>query len=319
MRWLVFLCFLSLNSIADNVDWFSPCPISNGYVFKSDFNNAFISNEETGSHAYLFVSKPESCPDKTPDALSKSFGSVLLQYQGGNLSQRSAKPLFFSKDRGSVLEFSLKQANLSDKIRGRVQLIFFRMTANKAMRIRVKVYFPSSMKHLQSLGKDLNWLVVSEWWNDPDWDGSKFPFRISTNVINNEKAPGLSLEVTAETKSPSANKWDSTVWSRRAEGFIIPYDRWINLEYVVVEGNKESGRFVFSASIGGEKLIKYIDVSNFTHHPLDKNPNGFADFHPLKLYTSKQVIQHMEKLGGLRLLWDDIEIDSCDVALCWEN
>ena len=47
----------------------------------------------------------------------------------------------------------------------------------------------------------------------------------------------------------------------------------------------------------------------FTHNSKDPGPDGVSDFNPLKLYTSKSLIDFMRKNGKtLQIYWDDFKL-----------
>ena len=52
-----------------------------------------------------------------------------------------------------------------------------------------------------------------------------------------------------------------------------------------------------------------FDITNFTHHPNDPNPDGLSHFNPMKLYTSKGLIDYVRDNGkSLQVYWDDFEL-----------
>ena len=52
-----------------------------------------------------------------------------------------------------------------------------------------------------------------------------------------------------------------------------------------------------------------FDVRKITHNTQDQNPDGVSDFNPLKLYTSKDLIEHMKSNGKtLQMYWDDFKL-----------
>ncbi len=59
---------------------------------------------------------------------------------------------------------------------------------------------------------------------------------------------------------------------------------------------------------GDEKVVVF-DVHKVTHNSQDKNPDGVTDFNPLKLYTSKELIDFMRNEGKtLQVYWDDFKL-----------
>ena len=58
-----------------------------------------------------------------------------------------------------------------------------------------------------------------------------------------------------------------------------------------------------------EDKVVVFDVKKVTHNSQDKNPDGVTDFNPLKLYTSKGLIDYMRSKGKtLQIYWDDFKL-----------
>jgi len=61
-------------------------------------------------------------------------------------------------------------------------------------------------------------------------------------------------------------------------------------------------------SEGVEKQVIF-DLTKVTHNSTDPNPNGVSDFNPIKLYTSKKLIEYMHGEGKtLQIYWDDFKL-----------
>jgi hypothetical protein len=52
-----------------------------------------------------------------------------------------------------------------------------------------------------------------------------------------------------------------------------------------------------------------FDLTRVTHNSSDPAPDGVTEFNPLKLYTSKQLIDYMRSEGKtLQIYWDDFKL-----------
>jgi len=52
-----------------------------------------------------------------------------------------------------------------------------------------------------------------------------------------------------------------------------------------------------------------FDLHKITHNTTDPDPDGVSDFNPLKLYTSKGLIDYMNSKGKtLQIYWDDFKL-----------
>jgi hypothetical protein len=62
---------------------------------------------------------------------------------------------------------------------------------------------------------------------------------------------------------------------------------------------------------GGARQVLF-DVRNWTHHPSDPAPDGITHLNPIKLYTSKAVIDAARNAGeALAVDWDDLAFRLC--------
>ena len=89
----------------------------------------------------------------------------------------------------------------------------------------------------------------------------------------------------------------------------VPVGKWFTLEYYYKEGNAENGRFWMSIQPDGENKSVIYDLHMITHNTKDPNPDGVTDFNPIKLYTSKELIDFMASQGKtLQIYWDDFKL-----------
>jgi hypothetical protein len=59
---------------------------------------------------------------------------------------------------------------------------------------------------------------------------------------------------------------------------------------------------------GGTKEVIF-DLTRITHNSTDPNPDGVTDFNPIKLYTSKKLVDYMKsKDKTLQMYWDDFKL-----------
>jgi len=89
----------------------------------------------------------------------------------------------------------------------------------------------------------------------------------------------------------------------------VPIGQWFTLEYYYKEGDANNGKFFMTIQPdGGKKEIIY-DLTKITHNTKDSNPDGVTDFNPIKLYTSKKLIDYMGSQGKtLQIYWDDFKL-----------
>ncbi len=243
----------------------------------------------------------------------------VFQFQGGRSDERF---VVISKDvenaANDVLHFGLRNPNVEVSHghfpKGRVQMNFYRNEGIKQLKMKVRMYLHPNMSLIRSYSEPMDWLTISEWWNNAGWTGEPYPFRISVNIVK-EKASAeapLFFQVKAETLNPIKRRWAGRVWKETARDFAIPVGRWINLEYGFREGDATRGRFFMAATPEGGARSILFDITSYTHHPDDPSPDGLSDFNPLKLYTSGKLINHVRSLNGtMEIFWDNLDVYAC--------
>jgi hypothetical protein len=86
-------------------------------------------------------------------------------------------------------------------------------------------------------------------------------------------------------------------------------EKWFTLEYYYKEGDAQNGRFWMAIQPEGGKQEVIFDLTRVTHNSKDPNPDGVTEFNPIKLYTSKQLIDYMKSQGKtLQIYWDDFKL-----------
>lgn len=311
---LVIVASSALNAQANT--WFQPCSIDDVDIFQSDFQNTpEIIPDADGNFAEMRVAVPALTCAKRASKSTFSLGYGRIQYQQGDEDQRYARITSAPADaENKVLEFTIKRPNVNVGEKGRVQMVVYGGKSVKAVNAKVRLYIPEHLELLRRYPKPINWLTLAEWWNNDNWSGDLYPFRISINLVK----PGtldpqhLVFRISAETYSYFLGKWTKKVWVEQANHFNVPTGKWITLEYAIVEGNNLTGRFFMSATPDGGERVTLVNVRNYTHHPLDPAPDGISDFNPIKLYTSGDLIKYIAGKGSaLTVLWDDLRLTAC--------
>lgn len=257
-----------------------------------------------------------------PGSFDVDPGALTVQYQGGDVSERWARiitePGSITGNR--VLQFMLRAPNVRDDAgvptKGRIQVNAYsnELVRSKELRFSTRMYLSQDFNLLRELGQSFSWLTISEWWNNAGWTSQPYPFRVTVNVSKPDAAAGspLRFSVHAQTLNEQTREWDTTVWTQTSPDAEVPVGRWVTLEYHYREGNATEGRFYMAmVPDGGERQVLF-DVRNWTQHPQDPAPDGLTHFNPLKLYTSKSLIDHVSNAGGsLQILWDDLSLRLC--------
>jgi hypothetical protein len=241
-------------------------------------------------------------------------GNFNLQYQGGDSTQRFAKIVHEpGNPENHVLHFWLNEPNVGGS-KGRIQAnIYGGKTGLKEFYQSVKIFLPEDMKTVRTFPEKIHWLTIAEFWNNITWSQNvPYGFRITL---------GLGKPVAAESDlyfiidgqdcqlfEDGSQKY-TTLWSEINQNVKVPIGEWFTMDYYYKEGDAGKGNFYMTIhSDGGQKAVIF-DVTEFTHNSHDPNPDGVTDFNPLKLYTSKKLIDYMSSKGKtLQIYWDEFKL-----------
>ena len=242
-----------------------------------------------------------------------NIGNFNIQYQGGTPADRIARIVEDPTKPGNhVLHYWIKNANVplpNGRKKGRIQANLYGNKGIYEMRQRVRLYLPKKdFEVLRQWPKQFGWMTLIEFWNEPGWVGSKYPFRISINIAKDAGAgKPFNLDIHGQDK-PGGKKWKN-VWHERNREFALPVGEWLTLEYLFVEGGKDTGRLMMTVERENGEKTTVFDIHDCTRHPNNPAPNGLTGWNPLKLYTSQPTIDWVREHGGeLQVYWDDFEI-----------
>ncbi len=274
-------------------------------------NNPFTADDDiTGKD--ISVNAPN---DWSADLdYSKQTGRFNLQYQGGDTTQRFARII---KEPGNpdnhVLHFWLNEANVGGT-KGRIQANLY--GAEKGMKEfyqSVRMFLPEDFMTVRRFPEKISWMTIFEFWNNITWSQSvPHGFRITLGIgkpVEWESDLCFILDgQDCKLFEDNSQKY-TTLWKEINQNVKVPIGKWFTIEYYYKEGDAQTGRFWMAVQTDGDERQVVFDVINFTHNSEDKNPDGVTDFNPLKLYTSKKLIDFMRSNGKtLQLYWDDFKL-----------
>lgn len=315
---------------ADNISlsaWFSPCFDGSIIEFLTGFERQaqVISRQASQQAKLIDLSDADACEKKNQTVLLQEFrlGKANIQFQGGAHKDRRAQIIGEPGAPGNqVLQFWLQRPNVlgSDQLplKGRVQMNVYNNKNVRHVRMSVRMYLHPDFNYVRSYPGKMNWLTISEWWNNAGWTNESFPFRIAVNIIkeNPRKFSPLVFKAHAQIKTSDTRtgrkRWNQKIWESVNRGFIIPVGQWVTLEYGFLEGDNQNGHFFLAATVEGGKRTVIFDIGDYTQHPDDPNPDGLSHFNPIKLYTSSKLTEYVRSQGGaLQILWDDLQLTVC--------
>lgn len=247
--------------------------------------------------------------DKSP-----FIGKFNLQYQGGDSTQRFAKIVPEpGNPQNHVLWFWLNEPNVGGS-KGRIQAnIYGGEPGLNEFYQSVRIFLPEDFNAVRNFPDDIHWLTIAEFWNDITWSQSvPYGFRVTL---------GFGKPVAAESDlyfildgqdcqlfEDGSQKY-TTLWSEMNQNLKVPIGEWFTMDYYYKEGNDQNGRFYLTVHPENGKKEVVFDVTRYTHNSFDPSPGGVTDFNPLKLYTSKKLIDYMAGEGKtLQIYWDDFKL-----------
>ena len=246
--------------------------------------------------------------DKYPD-----IGNFNLQYQGGDSTMRYARiiPEPGNPD-NHVLHFWLNEPNVEGK-KGRIQANIYGSNGMKEFYQSTRIFLHEDFYTVRTYPDKIHWLTIAEYWNNITWSQSvPYGFRITLGI--GKPAEGESdlyfiLDAQDCQLFEGGRQKYTTIWAETNENVKVPIGEWSTLEYYYKEGNEKEGRYYLAIITDqGEKDVIF-DLKKITHNTNDPDPDGVSDFNPLKLYTSKGLIDYMNSMGKtLQIYWDDFKL-----------
>lgn len=237
------------------------------------------------------------------------YKNIYLNYTGGDSTRRFAKIIPEpGNPKNHVLWYWLNDSWLASEHqqKARVQLDFYGIKKGyREFYQSVRVFLHEDFNTLKSYPAKINWLTISEFWNNEWWVATeKHGFRVTLG-IGKPTAENSELNFILNAEDPGQKE----VWRGDNTAVKVPIGRWFTMEYYFKEGDKDHGRFWMAITPEGGSRQVVFDITNYTHNTKDPAPDGLTGYNPMKLYTSKEVVAFMRSKGkALQVYWDDLKI-----------
>jgi len=296
----ITLLLLSLNSIGQTSE----------LIFHSGFEpSSTDTTNGIASDIYGIDSSVSSPNDWILDLDEHpNIGNFTIQYEGGDDTMRIAKIIQEPSNLSNhVLHYWLNHPNVGGT-KGRIQANLYDNTNLTEISQKVRLYLPSDWNIIKNSGGQVGWLTIMEFWNNANWIGDSYPFRITLGIHKlDSNSTDLNFSLEAQIM-PDPPPWP-IIWEQHATTYSVPVDEWMTIEYYLKEGDATNGRFFMAVTPDGGQREIIFDITNFTYHPNDPSPNGLTRFNPMKLYTSDALVDYVRTNGGvLQVYWDDFEL-----------
>ena len=281
-------------------------PSESKLIFRSGFENTVGTPED----AYIKISGTDkSVP--APNDWDKDFkgnpmiGNFEFQYDPGTANDRHAKIIDDpSKSGNKVLSFWMQNV-APPPARARIQANMYAGKKLDEFYYKYRWYVPQEFQKLESYPEAFGWMTIAEFWNDPGWTGSQYPFRMSLNLAKDEGVgKKLHLHLTGDEQIDKS--WKG-VWGSDNSNFELQYGKWMTVEIYFKEGDASNGKmYVAITPDGGEKQVAFA-LTALTHHPLNPAPKGLW-LNPIKMYTYTKLVDYMRSNGyALEWYYDNFE------------
>lgn len=298
-------------------------------LFNSGFENDVVITANPSGNDYISgIDRSVSAPNDWSiftmgDQRSPYLGAFYIQYEGGTPTIRKARIVADPVNPGNkVLHFWVTDPNALDFSKTRIQAnIYGSNNGSKPglmkMYQRVRMYLPEGMATLNRYPLAITWLTIAEFWNNNSWSAAPYPFRLSIGMKKDAGTqPGLHFSLNSEDYSFETGHF-TQIYGEQNYNFIIPYGKWMTIEYYYQDGNTEAvgqkppGYFFMAVTPEGEQRQIIFSRTMATHNTHDPASDGLTMWNPMKLYTSDDLMIWMKSQipsQPLEIYWDDLSI-----------
>ncbi len=278
-------------------------------VFQSGFEgNTRIIQYGESTNDNIIGFDPDLEKSNWNDLNTNEIKTMYINYAGGDKNIRGAEIVQDpTNPDNKVLRYWANNywSTTDGEEKTRVQLELYDIKDGyKEFAQSVRVYIPEDFRSaLKGYSKSITWFTISEFWNNASW-AEDYGFRVSLG-IGRDAAPSEDYYFTLGAEDDGFKN----VWTATDKKVKIPFGKWFTMYYLFKEGNKETGRFYMTIKPDGEQEQVVFDVHDFTHCTTDPSPDGLNAYNPMKMYTSKELMQYVNLRGKtLEIFWDDFKL-----------
>lgn len=284
-------------------------------IFHSGFEQGVKVVPRNGDGDIMGVDKSVSGHNDWVEDLDNhpNIGNFNIQYQGGDTTMRYARIIAEpSNPHNHVLQFWLDKPNVDGK-KGRIQANLYGNNGLKEIYQSVRIFLPDDFNTVRQYPREIHWLTIAEFWNNITWSHEvPYGFRITLGIGKPTSAESdlyFILDAQDCELFEDGKQKYTTIWAESNKQVKVPIGKWFTMDYYYKEGGHNDGRFYLAITPEGGRKQIVLDVNKITHHTEDPTPDGIGHFNPLKLYTSKELIQYMKATGRtLQIYWDDFKL-----------
>lgn len=238
-------------------------------------------------------------------------GRMQVQYTGGDSTRRYARVIPEpGNPANNVLQYWLNDSWIAseNQQKARIQTNLYGIKGGYTEFYQsVRVFLTEDFKALKTYPGPISWCTISEFWNNEWWvKNEPYGFRITLGI---GKPRGAANELNFILNAENAGQKEVWRADPTTSNVAVPIGKWFTMEYYFKEGNQTTGRFYLAITPEGQPRQVVYDLINFTHNTFDPAPNGLTGYNPMKLYTSKELINYVKTQGKtLQIYWDDFKL-----------
>ena len=303
-------------------------------VFKNGFEGSTRIEPRAGSSQHYELLGNDGTPGsdwkRDLEQATPYFGLGVLFMEAGTEAQRNAQIVADPLNAANkVMRFRITEKHIvlrSGEVKARIQHELNNKNPPppggfiKEYYQKARLYFSPDWVVLEEAPTDdIGWIVMQEYWNDPQWDQpngdgtfkKRHQARTGIEVVKRKGrlrfgAKGRDPEM--EVPRPGNNSWE--VYN---EDFAIPLGKWMTQEIYVKEGGSAGtanpGRFYMAITVDGVKTVIVDKTGMTTSEEPGAVPDGQTAFTTMKIYTEGRVLDWFQRRGKVMdVLWDDIQI-----------
>lgn len=310
----LYLLALGLMLVACNINRTNKSTHERGeLIFHSGFEPNSTIIPRNGNLGIIGVDQSVRAPNDWTNDLDNhpDIGSFGIQFEGGDSTTRYAKIVADPRNPlNHVLQFWLNEPSQKN---GRIQGNIYGNHRLREIFLSVKMFLPLDFNTVRLFPKEVHWLTIAEFWNNITWSQTvPYGFRITLG-IGKEGAGENNLHFILDAQDcqlfENGSQKYTTIWAEMNRAQKIPLDEWFTMEYYYKEGDANNGRFYMRIIERDGASHVVFDVKKITHNTHDPAPDGLGDFNPIKLYTSKDLVDFMHsKNKTLQIYWDDFQL-----------
>lgn len=196
--------------------------------------------------------------------------------------------------------------------KARVQHVLKGLDGVFGFHYEVRLKLGHSFTNLSESEFEFNWMTIGEFWNN--LPAEDYSFRVTLNLIkpDNQSGTPFFFGIKGESQEDGSSEWVSVWEDAIVTQEVVPIGEWFTLDVTLLEGDQSNGEVILGITRDGERR-EFVNLTDWTYHPDDPDPDGFSTLNTMKLYTSGGVMCGLNSEDlVLEAWWDDFRFEVMD-------